>query len=135
MIEIIKADGKAERQKIAAMRERAAAVGADIERTVAAIMADVRANGLTAVQAYSRKLDGREAREISDEELSAAYEAKGGYETGTELGKVCNGLVPIEDVAQVSARLIVNTASMKLRKAEIQDFIARCERELEKKSC
>ena len=25
-------------------------------------------------------------------ELSAAYEAKGGYETGTELGKVCNGL-------------------------------------------
>ena len=75
MIEIIKADGKAERQKIAAMRERAAAVGADIERTVAAIMADVRANGLTAVQAYSRKLDGREAREISEEELSAAYEA------------------------------------------------------------
>ena len=30
MIEIIKADGKAERQNIAAMRQRAAAVGADI---------------------------------------------------------------------------------------------------------
>lgn len=54
-------------------------------------------------------------------------------ETGATLKE--NGLVPIETVAPVSARLIVNTASMKLRKAEIQDFIARCERELEKKSC
>ena len=52
-------------------------------------------------------------------------------ETGATLK--ANGLVPIETVAPVSARLIVNTASMKLRKAEIQDFIARCERELEKK--
>lgn len=52
-------------------------------------------------------------------------------ETGATLRE--NGLVPIETVAPVSARLIVNTASMKLRKAEIQDFIARCERELEKK--
>ena len=52
-------------------------------------------------------------------------------ETGATLKE--NGLVPIETVAPVSARLIVNTASMKLRKAEIQDFIARCERELEKK--
>ena len=44
-----------------------------------------------------------------------------------------NGLVPIEDVAQVSARLIVNTASMKLYQTEIEDFIARCEAELEKR--
>ena len=41
--------------------------------------------------------------------------------------------MPIEDVAQVSARLIVNTASMKLYKAEIEDFIGRCEAELEKR--
>ena len=52
-------------------------------------------------------------------------------ETGATLRE--NGLVPIETVAPVSARHIVNTASMKLYKAEIQDFIARCERELENK--
>lgn len=50
-------------------------------------------------------------------------------ETGATLRE--NGLAPIEDVAQVSARLIVNTAAMKLHKAEIEDFIARCEAELE----
>ena len=45
-------------------------------------------------------------------------------ETGATLK--ANGLVPIETVAEVSARLIVNTASMKLCKAQIEDFIARC---------
>ena len=50
-------------------------------------------------------------------------------ETGATLK--ANGLVPIEDVAQVSARLIVNPASMKLHKTELTDFINRCERELE----
>ena len=49
-------------------------------------------------------------------------------ETGATLRE--NGLVPIEDVAQVSARLIVNTASMKLYKNEILDFISKCETEL-----
>ena len=52
-------------------------------------------------------------------------------ETGVTLRE--NGLIPIEDVAQVSARLIVNTASMKLHKAVIDDFISRCEQELEKR--
>ena len=52
-------------------------------------------------------------------------------ETGATLK--ANGLVPIEDVAPVSARLIVNTASMKLYKDQIADFIARCEGELEKR--
>lgn len=51
-------------------------------------------------------------------------------ETGATLRE--NGLVPIEDVADVSARLIVNIASMKLYKKEITDFVGRCERELEK---
>ena len=49
-------------------------------------------------------------------------------ETGTTLRE--NGLEPIEDVARVSARLIVNTASMKLYKGQILDFIARCQRAL-----
>ena len=54
-------------------------------------------------------------------------------ETGATLK--ANGLVPIETVAEVSARLIVNTASMKLHKAQITDFIEKCERELERRAC
>lgn len=46
-------------------------------------------------------------------------------ETGATLKE--NGLVPVEDVAQISARLIVNQASMKLYKNQIFDFINRCE--------
>ncbi len=53
-------------------------------------------------------------------------------ETGATLRE--NGLIPIEDVAQVSARLIVNTASMKLYKAELEDFISKCESELNKQT-
>ncbi|MBR1780194.1 MAG: ATP phosphoribosyltransferase [Oscillospiraceae bacterium] len=49
-------------------------------------------------------------------------------ETGATLR--ANGLVPIETVAEISARLIVNTASMKLYKAQILDFIGLCEDEL-----
>lgn len=53
-------------------------------------------------------------------------------ETGATLK--ANGLIPIETVAEVSARLIVNTASMKLYKNQINDFIAKCEAELERKA-
>ena len=49
-------------------------------------------------------------------------------QTGTTLKE--NGLVPIETVAPVSARLIVNTASMKLCHQEIFDFIDRIEAQL-----
>ena len=38
-----------------------------------------------------------------------------------------NGLAPIEDVAPISARLIVNNASMKLYRTQIMDLIERCE--------
>ena len=47
-------------------------------------------------------------------------------ETGATLK--ANGLVPMETVAPISARLIVNTASMKLYKNEILDFIEKCEK-------
>ena len=50
-------------------------------------------------------------------------------ETGATLK--ANGLIPVEDVAPVSARLIVNTASMKLYKDQIEDFITRCQAGLE----
>ena len=46
-------------------------------------------------------------------------------QTGTTLKE--NGLVPIETVAPVSARLIVNTASMKLYQKEIFDFMDKIE--------
>lgn len=50
-------------------------------------------------------------------------------ETGATLK--ANGLIPIDTVAEVSARLIVNTASMKLYKNRIAEFIGRCEAVLE----
>ena len=50
-------------------------------------------------------------------------------ETGATLRE--NGLEPIEDVARVSARLIVNTASMKLHRGEIMGLIDRCRRALD----
>lgn len=53
-------------------------------------------------------------------------------ETGATLRE--NGLVPIEDVAPVSARLVVNTAAMKLKKTEILDLIQRCQQGLEGKA-
>ena len=46
-------------------------------------------------------------------------------QTGTTLKE--NGLKPIETVADVSARLIGNTASMKLHQKEIFDFIHKIE--------
>lgn len=50
-------------------------------------------------------------------------------ETGATLRE--NGLIPVETVAQVSARLIVNTAAMKLYKTEILRFINKCRDALE----
>ena len=53
-------------------------------------------------------------------------------ETGATLRE--NGLVPIEDVAPVSARLVVNTAAMKLKKHQILDFIGKCQQGLEEQA-
>ena len=49
-------------------------------------------------------------------------------QTGATLKE--NGLVPVETVAPISARLIVNTASMKLHKDAIVDFVGRWEQAL-----
>ncbi len=46
-------------------------------------------------------------------------------QTGTTLKE--NGLVPIETVAPVSARLIVNTASIKLYQSQIFDLMDKIE--------
>lgn len=51
-------------------------------------------------------------------------------ETGATLRE--NGLEVVEPIAQVSARLIVNAASLKLRKQEIEGLAARLEEEIAK---
>ncbi len=73
MIEILKADGRAEVERISAMRARAAAVGADIERAVSDIMRNVKENGFSAVEEYSLRFDRAAPRELTRAELDAAY--------------------------------------------------------------
>ena len=75
MLEIIRADGTAEKNKIAAMRARAAEVSADVDRAVADILNDVRENGFAAVKEYSLRFDKAEPLEISRAELDAAFAA------------------------------------------------------------
>lgn len=53
-------------------------------------------------------------------------------ETGTTLKE--NGLEVVEDICQVSARLIVNIASMKLRKSEIETLIDKVEKDVRERS-
>lgn len=53
-------------------------------------------------------------------------------ETGTTLKE--NGLEVVEDICQVSARLIVNVASMKLRKKEIESLIDKVEKDVRERS-
>ena len=74
MIQIIQADGRAEQARIAAMRARAAEVGADIEEAVSAVIRAVKEKGLSAVEAYSLKFDGKIPYENPREELEAAYD-------------------------------------------------------------
>lgn len=47
-------------------------------------------------------------------------------ETGTTLKE--NGLAVIDTICRISARLIANSASLKLRKAEIEDLVSRMEK-------
>ncbi|WP_050698297.1 ATP phosphoribosyltransferase [Anaeromassilibacillus senegalensis] len=52
-------------------------------------------------------------------------------ETGSTLRE--NGLEVVETVCDISARLIVNTASLKLRKAEIEELVAQMEQATQEK--
>ncbi len=49
-------------------------------------------------------------------------------ETGTTLKE--NGLAVVEDIAQISARLIVNTVSLKMRQQEIESFVQKVEEKI-----
>ena len=73
MLKIIKADGAAEKKQIEDMRARAAQTGEGISAVAAAVLQDVRENGYAAVEKYSLQFDGAKPREITAEELDAAY--------------------------------------------------------------
>ena len=74
MIQIVKADGAAEKAVMAAMKARAAQANQAIDAAAAEIMETVREKGFEAVRDYSLRFDKAEPREISREELQAAYD-------------------------------------------------------------
>jgi len=74
MIRIIKADGVAEQQQLAAMRARAAQKNADIDRAVADIIQAVKEEGFAAVERYSVQFDHTAPYEIGAERLEHAYQ-------------------------------------------------------------
>lgn len=74
MLNIVTANGSEERAVIAAMRARAAQVGADIDAAVQAIMNAVKEEGFSAVAQYSRQFDRQEPYEISPTALQSAYD-------------------------------------------------------------
>ena len=73
MLKIIQADGRAEQEQLAAMRARSAEAGAEIELTVRTVMENVKAEGLSAVERYTRQFDHKVPYEISREMLDKAY--------------------------------------------------------------
>ena len=75
MIQIVIADGRAERMVISAMRARAAQANQAIDRSVAEILDTVKEKGFEAVRGYSLRFDRAEPREISQAELEEAYAA------------------------------------------------------------
>ncbi len=74
MIDIVMADGRAERARLAAMRARSAEVGVEVDRAAAGIMADVKERGFDAVREYSLRFDRAEPRELTAAELRAALD-------------------------------------------------------------
>lgn len=72
-LKTVLADGNAEKQVIREMKQRAAQVRSDIEKTVAAVMEDVKARGMEAVREYALKFDGKEPYVVSPETIDAAY--------------------------------------------------------------
>lgn len=74
-LKTVLADGDAELRVLAEMQARAAQTRGDIEVTVRAVMEDVRARGIEAVNEYSLKFDHVKPYEIGSEVLDAAYEA------------------------------------------------------------
>lgn len=75
MIQIVQADGRAERECISAMRARAAQANETINDAVVEILKNVKEGGFAAVRDYSLRFDKAEPRVIPADELDAAYAA------------------------------------------------------------
>ena len=74
MIEIVKADGKAERQLIQKLKERSGEVDRTVTAAVSELLEDIKKNGDEAVRRYTEKFDGScpEQFEVPAEELERA---------------------------------------------------------------
>ena len=74
MINIIKADGKAEVEFLAKLEERSRSTNNDVTAVVSEIINNVRENGDKAVREYTVKFDGKapEYFEVSKEEINAS---------------------------------------------------------------
>ena len=75
MFKITVADGRAENLLLDAMKARAGAENIEIEAAAREIMDAVKLRGFDAVREFSLKFDGAEPREITREEIDAAYES------------------------------------------------------------
>ena len=74
-MEIVRADGQAEWELITLLRKRAEEVQTEVDEAVKKILFAVKEEGLSAVNRYSLQFDGVAVREISADELKAAYES------------------------------------------------------------
>ena len=64
MIEIVTADGKAERQLIAKLKERSGEVDRTVTAAVSELIDDVKRHGDEAVRRYTKQFDGKAARTL-----------------------------------------------------------------------
>lgn len=74
MLTIIDRDPQSAQRQLNAMRQRAASANEAIEIDVRAIMENVKAEGLSAVERYTRQFDHKMPYEISRDQLDAAYD-------------------------------------------------------------
>lgn len=82
MIEIIKTDGKAEREYMTLLKSRSSEVGKAVTESVSQIIQDVKATGDEALFAYTEKFDGKlpKSIEVSRDEINDALsEADSAY--------------------------------------------------------
>lgn len=73
MIRVVQADGRAERETLAAMKARAAGENTKIAASAAQILADIRERGMEAVREYSLRFDRAEPYEVPRARLEEAY--------------------------------------------------------------
>lgn len=98
MLEIIQADGKAEREALTALRKRSGQQNREAERLVTEILDNVREQGDEAVRAYTLKFDGHcpDCFEVSREEIDGAL-AKADADFVTSLRKAMENIAAFHE--------------------------------------